>query len=114
MPSIPTTLTGMLGQLPDGILIQWSTRDRSEVMREALQTKQEFWDQFVREGPCPQARSPRRGQTGEEGSAVGDRADETLLCRRRDHQGIPLYMVAAAFTTSTAVTTASQNCRLVQ
>ena len=67
-----TTLTGMLGQLADGILIQWSTRDRSEVMREALQTKQEFWDQFVWKALAG-ARSPRRGQTGEE----GDRSSRT-------------------------------------
>jgi cytochrome P450 len=100
-----TMLTGMLGQLADGILIQWSTRDHGEVMREALQTKQEFWDQFVRKALARRRALHAEGKLEKKDLLSVIVADETLSW---SHDEILkeslLYMAAAAFTTSTAVT----------
>ena len=85
-----TTLTGMLGQLADGILIQWSTRDHSEVMREALQTKQEFWDQFVRKALARRRALHAEGKLEKKDLLSVIVADENIVVvTRRDPQGIP-------------------------
>jgi cytochrome P450 len=100
-----TTLTGMLGQLADGILIQWSTRDHAEVMREALQTKQEFWDQFVQNALARRRALHAEGKLEKKDLLSVIVADKTLSWSDDEIlKESMLYMAAAAFTTSTAVT----------
>jgi cytochrome P450 len=100
-----TTLTGMLGQLADGILIQWSTRDHAEVMREALQTKREFWDQFVQNALARRHALDAEGKLEKKDLLSVIVADKTLSWSDDEIlKESMLYMAAAAFTTSTAVT----------
>ncbi|MEV6900305.1 cytochrome P450 [Amycolatopsis sp. NPDC051372] len=99
-------LTRLVARLGDGILIQWTTRDHGEVMRDALACKEELWSDFV----LPALRKRRaRVAAGQElpGTDLISviMTDTTLTWSDDDiSKETLLYMTAAAFTTATAVT----------
>jgi cytochrome P450 len=99
-------LTGLVARLGDGILIQWTTRDHAEVMRDAVACKEEFWADFVQPALEKRRAQQAAGQALAGTDLISVLMTDTTLDWSDDDilKEALLYMTAAAFTTATAVT----------
>ena len=98
-------LTGLVARLGDGILIQWTTRDHDEVMRDAMACKKEFWADFVE--PALRKRQDQHAAGAlPDDDLISVIMNDTTLTWSDDEilKETLLHMTAAAFTTATAVT----------
>jgi cytochrome P450 len=98
-------LTTLVARLGDGILIQWTTRDHAEVMRDAVACKAEFWADFAEPALRKRRAQQAAGQLAGTDLISVILSDTTLTWSDDDIlKEALLYMAAAAFTTATAVT----------
>jgi cytochrome P450 len=95
----------ILGGLADAILIQWSTRNHSEVIREALRYKEIFWTEFVH-AELRQRRAALAEGRIEQVELLSILVNVDTLTWTDDEvlKESILYLAAAAFTTANAVT----------
>ncbi|ODU26301.1 MAG: hypothetical protein ABT15_12580 [Pseudonocardia sp. SCN 73-27] len=98
-------LTGLIARLGDGILIQWTTRDHAEVMRDAAACKVEFWTEFVEPALTKRRKLHAAGELPNT-DLISVILNDTTLEWSDDEilKETLLHMTAAAFTTATAVT----------